>query len=669
MDDWYYVENDPGVPFPQIGDPLAGLSEDVAADVQCLMEGKAIGTAQLSANVLARDAALRATTQADATMMRTRLRQAASNVARSMRPLIREDAQGVPRGQVRQTMRALMREWLGGRITHNQMRLQSAQRLREFYEQMRQIGRRGAGLQVLGADTRIHREEENWFRGAVREELGYWHRFLEQINEGEVPEHQVWRRLDNYVRAMRGFFEATRVQALPDNVLVYWIGPKKDDPTICEGCVLMMEWSPFPKSQLPASPRDGSTPCLTNCRHKVVVRVAKNFNDVIRRANQLDRMRIESRRRPPSRRAQPRDRMVQRLKEAKEDSWHGGNRAAARVRQAAVRTAKPGGEASNPFRGEKLPKVPRYRGRVGRLRMEGKEDPPDADGKETAGIFLRVPRGLASKFPSLGKEDKSPPHTTMLFVGKVDERGYEEIIHTAQTVLAKVRPFVLEVTDYGEFKNPKGQTIAHMIPRVVTGAPLATIHEALYQEAVRRGLQVEHIRDGAFKPHITLAYVDKGDSYTGPRPQSAFRVDALEVWGSGVWFEGNLGNVRVPLGGGPAVAVDEALDEVKGTPYANFDSVPYATMDLRDVARLLQRAAQQRDRHALEPLLDRLLGALEHTVIAIEGRPRGRQVAQMFRTAFVALVDALGELPESYSHKALRLQELLEGLSHGPAGP
>lgn len=122
---------------------------------------------------------------------------------------------------------------------------------------------------------------------------------------------------------------------------------------------------------------------------------------------------------------------------------------------------------------------------------------------------------------------------------------------------------------------------------------------------------------------------------------------------------------RKPVQPSILAALRESLNEVKSTPYANFDSVPYSTMDLRDVARLLQRAALQRDKHALEPLLDRLLGALEHTVVAVEGRPRGRQVAQMFRAAFVALVDALGDLPESYSHQALRLQELLEGLSHG----
>lgn len=485
--EWYYVADDPGVPAGELLDPLAGLDEHAAGQVRLLLEGKAIGTAQLSANVLARDSAIRQ--RVNPTEMQARLRRAVTNVARLMRPLIREDAQGVPRGEIRQVMRQLMREWLAGQRTYEQMRLESAQRLRGYYEQMRQIGRAGAGLEAMGAPTRVQREEEDWFRGAVREELEYWHTFLRQVHEGAVPPDQVWGRVDAYIRAMRAFFESTRVQALPDNVLVYWVGPKPRDPDICEGCRLMMEWSPFPKSQLPASPRDGSTPCLTNCRHRLLIRVARNFNDVVRRSNQLDRMRIETRTRPSG--SQPRERMVQRLREAKDDAWHGGSRTAIQARQASIRASKPGGEASNPFRGETLPAVPDYKGRIGQLRMEGKDDPPDADGKEMTEAAIRT------------------------------------------------------------------------------------------------------------------------------------------------------------------------------TPYNNFDAIPYSTMDLRDVARLLQRAADTRDKQALLPLVDRLLGALEHTVVAVEGRPRGKQVAQMFRAAFVSLVDALDDLPESYRPKVGRLHELMEGLAHG----
>ena len=653
---WLFVESDPGIPAGKIADPFAGLEESAVEGLrQQLDEGKAIGTALLKANVGTRDASLRPRSLADATIMRGKIRRAATNIARQLRPIIREDRRGIPRGQARQVMRRMVRRWLRGRLTYSEMQVQSSARLREFHERVRDLGRQAAGLTQLGVSREVLREEEEWFRGAVREELVYWHTFLRQIEEGEVPEHEIWMRVDRYVKALRFMFEAARAQALPDNVLVYWMGPKKDDPTICDGCIAMMEWSPFPKELLPAVPRDGSTPCLTNCRHRLMVRVAKQFNDVVRRKGQLDRMRIETRRRP-TKGFGVRGKMMQALLEIK------GRRA---------NLHRAGGRASNPFRGERLPAVPPY---VPLRRRHGRPLPymPESAGEtETCGIFLRVPADLAKGWPSLGEEDKSPPHCTMLYVGEVDPARYWQVVDACREAVQDLEPFAVEMTDYGEFQNMKGQTIAHMVPRVLYGLTLAEIHEMLYAAVTQRGIPVEHIRKGAFKPHCTLAYVDEGKAqYSGPRPQGTWRVDSLEVWGSGVWSEGRLGNTRVPFGGAPPVEIREGwrtqipayVTEQSATPYRSFDSVPYSTMDLRDLARLLLRAARARDRDTLIPLVDRLLGALEHTIMAIEGRPRGMQVAQALRGAFLELTRALDNLPEATVRKVGRVQSLLERL-------
>jgi hypothetical protein len=42
----------------------------------------------------------------------------------------------------------------------------------------------------------------------------------------------------------------------------------------CKGCEYIVERQPYPKGRLPAVPRSGATPCLMNCRHKLVVRKA-----------------------------------------------------------------------------------------------------------------------------------------------------------------------------------------------------------------------------------------------------------------------------------------------------------------------------------------------------------------------------------------------------------
>ena len=47
--------------------------------------------------------------------------------------------------------------------------------------------------------------------------------------------------------------------------------------------------------------------------------------------------------------------------------------------------------------------------------IDGKKE---GNGDEV-GLFFPLPKGLAVQFPSLGEEDKSPPHTTFLYVGSV----------------------------------------------------------------------------------------------------------------------------------------------------------------------------------------------------------------------------------------------------------
>ncbi|NIP98880.1 MAG: hypothetical protein GWO24_38000, partial [Akkermansiaceae bacterium] len=98
-----------------------------------------------------------------------------------------------------------------------------------------------------------------------------------------------------------------------------------------------------------------------------------SYNDVIRRNNQLDRLKIETRRAAGS--ANPRARMVKKLQEVKEEA-HGGRRRGKRLK----------GRAGNPFVGEKLPTVPRYGGRVGMLRMqEARVRPPRPHSVELPG--------------------------------------------------------------------------------------------------------------------------------------------------------------------------------------------------------------------------------------------------------------------------------------------
>jgi hypothetical protein len=324
---WIYILDDPGVPEGQSGDPFAGLSPETARELVeavereqapvPVLEAKAIGTARVGGDIAIRDATLRARWPSS---QRSHVRMASTNIIRDLDPIQEEAARSIG---------LLLRSWINGGVPFDRLEVESAKRWREAYERTREVGRTASGLERLHPEPGILHEEETWFRSAVREELRFWHLFLqewkalraeaENIPDEALSEQAVqnvdgrgWERFNAYLRALRFMYESSRVLALPDNTLVYWMGPKPVavDPTqkrhICPGCTYMMERSPFPKNRLPAVPRDGSTSCLTNCRHKIVLRVGKSLNEIMERTRALP----------------TRESMVQALRLLKENAHH-----------------------------------------------------------------------------------------------------------------------------------------------------------------------------------------------------------------------------------------------------------------------------------------------------------------------------------------------------------
>jgi hypothetical protein len=339
-----FVEGDPGVPSGRGGD--AGLSSDARAQLHLLLEGKAIGTAQLSANVLARDSVIRRRTAlADLSIQRFRMREASTNAGRAIRRLTVRT-----RDAVRPALQALA---AGGNLRDAQEA--TAPIWREAYEEVRRVGRQASALESLG-DATIMREEETWFRGAVREELAYWNTFLAEIDAGSVLPDRLAERFDAYLKALRFMYESSRVQALPDNVLFYWMGP--EDAGNCPGCVYLLERSPFTKDNLPAVPRDGVTRCLTNCRHRIVVRVPRDLSEVFKRRRDLPKRSV----------------MIKELKKLKEKR----------------RTVRASRAARNPFRNDPITAPPRQHPRTATFRESVEEGLPAAVGNcyESAANYI-----------------------------------------------------------------------------------------------------------------------------------------------------------------------------------------------------------------------------------------------------------------------------------------
>lgn len=270
-----FIDDDPGVPADALHDPFGGLDERTVADACRIMEAKEIGAASLAGNVLQRDIPLRSVPRSQ---RRRALSAGGNNAGRSLDRI---------RARARRDLGAVLEGLAAGSVTLRQAQEQTAPLWRSFYEDVRDVGRRASGLDRIGGDPTVYREEEVWFRRAVREEVGYWNTFLAQVAAGNVTEERREQRFDAYLDAMRFMYESTRVASLPDDVLLYWAGPEDDHR--CPGCVYMQARSPLTKDTIPAVPRDGMTNCLTNCRHRIVVRIPESQGSVFRRRMELPR--------------------------------------------------------------------------------------------------------------------------------------------------------------------------------------------------------------------------------------------------------------------------------------------------------------------------------------------------------------------------------------------
>lgn|GEM_PF-1815168 len=184
----------------------------------------------------------------------------------------------------------LTREFSDGEYTAAEYQRLSAEMLTDYYERAFNAGRKASGLpKFMPKQTQPTQWERSWFRSAVRQELAFWNNFVADLAAGRVqfapkdinvlprpPARPYFaeERIGMFVKSLESMFDSARVTGLPENVLIYWSGPGLTDKRICAGCAYIVERQPFPKDLVPAVPRAGMTPCLTNCRHRLLVRKA-----------------------------------------------------------------------------------------------------------------------------------------------------------------------------------------------------------------------------------------------------------------------------------------------------------------------------------------------------------------------------------------------------------
>lgn len=142
----------------------------------------------------------------------------------------------------------------------------------------------------------------------------------------------------------------------------------------------------------------------------------------------------------------------------------------------------------------------------------------------TVGVMLRAPKHVAQWVPYKA-DDPSAPHVTLLYVGKVHPQKVVPILDAVRRVLAETPALPIDFDGVDYFDNEQRVAFARVRPT----AQLSALHDALREAIAACGVDVAHVVSD-FTPHLTLAYLEPSEDYTGPVPLEGWTAHEVEVW-------------------------------------------------------------------------------------------------------------------------------------------
>lgn len=227
-----------------------------------LTEGKAIGTAQM----------------ADLTMVANQLAHFTDPEGFAHE---RKVGQTVGRAKLNKTKQnvkpvitRLLNKYVTDKIDEKELRIRMVKVMKSAWRDVYLAGVRSSGVkgEGQGAPDLVHLKpgEDIWLKGDMAHEMRFLNKFIADVTEGtwKMP---LERRASMYVDALNSFYESARVIGMPNNVVIHWTGP--NNKVTCPGCRYLFEHNPYTKFTLPTTPRAGLTPCLTNCRDRLLLRI------------------------------------------------------------------------------------------------------------------------------------------------------------------------------------------------------------------------------------------------------------------------------------------------------------------------------------------------------------------------------------------------------------
>jgi len=149
------------------------------------------------------------------------------------------------------------------------------------------------------------------------------------------------------------------------------------------------------------------------------------------------------------------------------------------------------------------------------------------------GFFIPLPSDQAAAFPSLGAQDKSPPHVTFLYVGAISKESEGHFLQVVEKALSNAVPKVRARTSTAPeyFVQPVQGTRVAVLP-VRFSFDMAALRWRLREALLDAGFQVADSFPLLYKPHVTLEYLEDLDTpYKGTIPRADWVFSGLEIWG------------------------------------------------------------------------------------------------------------------------------------------
>ncbi len=164
----------------------------------------------------------------------------------------------------------LIQKFTNGILDREKAEKQLRKLFRETYKQAFLMGWRSSGLSEW---VQLSDEDWQWLESALKEEFTYLSQFLDHIQKGyqKMPYRKRWKM---YVDTLDHVFWVGKISVIPEEFVIDWMVDSKAER--CKGCLFLKQNSPYTVWTLPTVPKAGATPCLSNCKCKLRVRLPKS---------------------------------------------------------------------------------------------------------------------------------------------------------------------------------------------------------------------------------------------------------------------------------------------------------------------------------------------------------------------------------------------------------